>query len=148
MRAKVHFSSTIKEWTRSRSGVSAVEFALLSPIFIGLLLGIVTFGIHFGAANSVQQLCSDIARAAVAGIDEAERTEIAEAYLHENIRKYALLTEEGLTLEVADSATEPMQFDVALEYDASGLPSHVWTKMFAAPPVTIRSVATVKHGGF
>lgn len=131
-----------------RRGVSAIEFAILSPVFIGLLFGIVTFGIHFGAANSVQQLCGDIARASVAGVNEEERISIAEAFIEANAQKYILLRRENISIEVADSPDAPQQFDVRIEYDASHLPTIVWTQMFDRPPPTIRSVATVRHGGF
>ncbi|MEE2692529.1 MAG: TadE/TadG family type IV pilus assembly protein [Pseudomonadota bacterium] len=131
-----------------RRGASAIEFAILSPIFFGLLFGIMTFGIHFGAANSVQQLCGDIARAAVAGVSESERVEIAQEFLNANVGKYILLKPDYLTVEVSDSPTEPQQFDVRVEYDASHLPTIVWTEMFHRPPPVIRSVATVRHGGF
>ncbi|TIP54506.1 TadE/TadG family type IV pilus assembly protein, partial [Mesorhizobium sp.] len=33
---------------REQSGTSAIEFAMLSPIFILLLLGMVAYGIYFG----------------------------------------------------------------------------------------------------
>ena len=138
----------VKEFAGDRRGVSAIEFAILSPIFFGLLFGIVTFGIHFGAANSVQQLCGDVARAAVAGVNEKERVAIATEFVEANVEKYMLLKREFITVDVADSPSEPQQFDVSLEYDASHLPTIVWTQMFDRPPPVIRSVATVRHGGF
>ena len=138
----------VKGFVADRRGVSAIEFAILSPIFFGLLFGIVTFGIHFGAANSVQQLCGDVARAAVAGVDEEERVAIATAFVEDNAGKYILLRREFITVDVADSPTEPQQFDVRLDYDASHLPTIIWTQMFDRPPPVISSVATVRHGGF
>ena len=131
-----------------RRGVSAIEFAILSPVFIGLLFGIVTFGIHFGAANSVQQLCGDTTRASVAGVNEEERISIAEAFIEANAQKYILLRRENISIEVADSPDAPQQFDVRIVYDASHLPTIIWAQMFDRPSPTIRSVATVRHGGF
>ncbi|TIM19494.1 MAG: pilus assembly protein, partial [Mesorhizobium sp.] len=49
---------------REQSGTSAIEFALLAPIFILLLLGMVAYGIYFGASHSVQQIAADAARTA------------------------------------------------------------------------------------
>lgn len=138
----------VKEFAADRRGVSAVEFAILSPIFFGLLFGIITFGIHFGAANSVQQLCGDVARASVAGVNEEERVAIATEFVEANAEKYILIRREFISVDVADSPTEPQQFDVRLEYDASHLPTVVWTQMFNRPPPVISSIATVRHGGF
>ncbi len=138
----------VKEFAADRRGVSAIEFAILSPIFFGLLFGIVTFGVHFGAANSVQQLCGDVARASVAGVNEEERVAIATEFVEANAEKYILIRREFISVDVADSPTEPQQFDVRLEYDASHLPTAVWTQMFDRPPPVIRSIATVRHGGF
>lgn len=148
MHLRVPFPGEAVVYFQDRRGVSAVEFAILCPLFVGLLLGIATFGLHFGAANSVQQLCGDIARAAVAGVNEAERVAIAESFLEENVHKYILLDVERLALDVADSETEPQQFDVRIEYDASHLPTRAWADMFDRPPPVIRSVATIRHGGF
>ena len=148
MHPSVLIGFDVKGFAADRRGVSAIEFAILSPIFFGLLFGIVTFGIHFGAANSVQQLCGDVARAAVAGVDEQERVAIASEFVEANAEKYILLRREFITVDVADSPTEPQQFDVRLEYDASHLPTIIWTQMFDRPPPVIQSVATVRHGGF
>lgn len=148
MHPLVSLVSASSRFAADRRGVSAIEFAILSPIFFGLLFGIITFGIHFGAANSVQQLCGDVARATVAGVNEDERIDIAEEFVDANAEKYILLRREFLSIDVSDSPTEPQQFDVRLEYDASHLPTIVWTQMFDRPPPVIRSVATVRHGGF
>ncbi|GAB4516921.1 MAG: pilus assembly protein [Amphiplicatus sp.] len=141
-------ASTLKRLRKDDSGVSAVEFAILSPLFFALVFAIINFGFYFAAANSVQQLCSDIARASVAGLNEEERIAIAHSYLDANIRKYALVKREHLSLEVADSETEPEQFDVRVEYDGAALPTAAWTRLFRREPPIIRGVATVKHGGF
>jgi Flp pilus assembly protein TadG len=52
-------------WSRFRAdtaGTSAVEFAMLAPLFILLLLGMVAYGIYFGASHWVQQIAADAAR--------------------------------------------------------------------------------------
>ena len=49
---------------RGREGVAAVEFALVGPILVLLLIGIVVYGGWFLMAQSVQALASEGARAA------------------------------------------------------------------------------------
>ncbi|GLS32839.1 TadE-like protein [Mesorhizobium albiziae] len=58
---------------RNTSATAAIEFALLFPIFILLFLGMIAYGIYFGASHSVQQIAADAARVAIAGLDETER---------------------------------------------------------------------------
>lgn len=147
MRAMVSAFALIRAFRAERRGVAAIEFALLSPVFIGLVFGIFTFGFHLAAANSVAQLCGDIARASVAGLDEAERVAIAEDFMREHIARYALLHPDYLSLTVADRGGAT-QFDVEIEYDASHLPAVIWTRMFDRPDPVIRASATVRHGGF
>ncbi|MDQ1158836.1 Flp pilus assembly protein TadG [Sphingomonas sp. SORGH_AS 950] len=62
---------------RDRRGVAVVELALVLPILLGLLMGIVSFADYFLTAHMVQQAANDAARAALAGIDAGERRTIA-----------------------------------------------------------------------
>jgi Flp pilus assembly protein TadG len=50
-----------RSFSRNRQAAVAVEFAILSPIYIFLLVGMVAYGIYFGAAHSVQQIAADAA---------------------------------------------------------------------------------------
>jgi len=55
---------SLASWSRFRAdaaGTSAVEFAMLAPIFVLLLPGMVAYGIYFGASHSVQQIAADAA---------------------------------------------------------------------------------------
>ena len=56
--------SRISRWKENDDGTSAIEFALLAPLFILFLLGMVAYGIYFGASHSVQQIAADAARTA------------------------------------------------------------------------------------
>ena len=63
--------------TRCRRGVAAVELALILPILLALLMGIVSYGDYFLTAHLVQQAANDAARASLAGLDAQERKSIA-----------------------------------------------------------------------
>ncbi len=54
-----------------------IETALLLPLFLMLLLGILIYGQYFLLAHSVQQAANDGARAAITGLDAADRRAIA-----------------------------------------------------------------------
>jgi Flp pilus assembly protein TadG len=58
---------------RRRKGSVAVEFAFVAPVLILLLLGILAFGFQFAASIAATQAASEGARAAVGGLDDAER---------------------------------------------------------------------------
>src|SRR5690554_6850857 len=125
-------------------GASAVEFALLMPVFLLLVLGALAYGIYFGAAHSVQQLAADAARVAVAGINDCERSALARTYIEDNAASYVLIERDRLSVSAAQSPRDPAQFLVELAYDASALP--VWN---IYPPVpmpgkTIRYVSTIR----
>lgn len=130
-----------------QEGASAVEFALVMPVFLLLVLGALAYGIYFGAAHSVQQLAADAARVAVAGLDDCERGELVEAYIDDNASSYVLIERDRLSVSAAQSPVDPAQFLVALSYDASALP--VWNiyPPIPMPGKTIHYVSTIRNGG-
>lgn len=66
----------IQQFLRDRRGSAAVEFAILAPVLLALVAGGVFYSRWFTVAAQTQNLASDGARAAVAGIDDNERTTI------------------------------------------------------------------------
>ncbi len=60
-----------------RRGTALIEFALLAPILIALLIGMAAYGHYFLIAHSAQQLANDAARASIAGLSAEEREDIA-----------------------------------------------------------------------
>ncbi len=60
-----------------RRGAALIEFALVLPILLAMLMGIVSFGEYFLTAHLVQQAANDAARAALAGMSVNERKGIA-----------------------------------------------------------------------
>ncbi len=51
--------------------------ALVLPLLLALLMGILVYGQYFLLAHNVQQAANDGARAAIAGLDSADRRAIA-----------------------------------------------------------------------
>jgi Flp pilus assembly protein TadG len=126
---------------------SAVEFALLAPVFLLLVFGALAYGIYFGAAHSVQQLAADAARAAVAGLDGDERAALAIAFIADNGGAYVLLDPARLTLAAAPSPADPDQFLVSLAYDASALPIWNLYPPLPLPDQRIAFSSTIRNGG-
>ena len=127
------------------SGTSAVEFALISPIFIVLLLGIICFSAVLSTYNAVQQIAAEAARAALPGLSAAEQSQLAQNYVTSVIGNYGLLDPSKLTVSTSAQATT---FTVTATYNMSG--SFFMTLggfLVTASPLIIRSAA-IQTGGF
>jgi Flp pilus assembly protein TadG len=130
-----------------RAGTSAIEFAMLAPIFVLFLLGMIAYGIYFGASHSVQQIAADAARLAIAGQNATEREQIVSDYVATNAGGYPFIDRAYLTVSARDSACVPNQFDVSVGYDARNLP--IWNLLpdLPMPGTTITFRSTIRVGG-
>ena len=59
------FSNSLRAFRGGEKGAVAVEFALIAPLLIALVFGIISFGYLFGVSHSVQQLAAEAARVSV-----------------------------------------------------------------------------------
>lgn len=70
----------------SESGTSAVEFALVLPVFLTILYGIVQFGLVFMAQNNMSNAAREAARAmAVTGVSESQAETMAQNLLSQGL---------------------------------------------------------------
>jgi Flp pilus assembly protein TadG len=113
-----------------------------------MILGMLGFGIYLGAAHSVRQLASDVARATIPGASEEERQVIASNFIVLNVGNYAFIEIEDLEISVRDSETAANQFVVEISYDASGLPIWGLSEFAPMPSKTITASATIVNGGY
>lgn len=114
------FRTYIARWCRRDEGAVAIEFALLGPILFALLFGIVCVGYALTLSHSVHQLASYTARASVSGIDQAERLELAEAYLEAASANYPLLVQSSITPNLAMSSQPNAAIHVDIAYALDG----------------------------
>jgi Flp pilus assembly protein TadG len=136
-----------RQFAASRAGTSAVEFALLSPLYFMLMFGMAAYGIYFGASHSVQQLAADAARVAIAGLSAEERRALAADFVARNGSTYAFVDAGKLAIELGDSSADPTQFVIGISYDARGLP--IWNLFdgLPMPDMTIARRSTIRIGG-
>lgn len=133
-------------FTKDQSAASAVEFALLVPVFLLLIMGALAYGIYFGAAHSVQQIAADAARYAVAGLSTNERRQLVETYISQKAGDYPLLDIRQITVSAAPKSDDANQFIVTVRYDASHLP--IWNlDPNLLPSKNIDRVASIRNGG-
>ena len=135
------------KWVRDTRGTAALEFAILTPVFLLMLTGMIAYGLYFGAAHALQQLAADAARTAVAGQDETERNTLVSSFIARNAASYLLIDPARLTYTIGDSRSDPNQYQVRLSYDATNLP--IWNLY---PPLPLPSPkivygATIRRGG-
>ena len=99
-------------------GASAVEFALLAPIFLSLMLGVVEVGLYMQNYNAVRSLASDASR--FAAVEYQKNNVISESVLEANIQAmgvglpYNLIDEQ---LEVTVTEVSPARVNGAREFD-------------------------------
>lgn len=133
---------------RDRTAASAVEFAIVMPVFLIVLFGIIAYGSYLAMIHGLQQLTAEAARASIGGLSDSERLSLATNDIGSNVGTYALLAPDRLT--VVSAATDPNtgSFTVTVKYDASDMFIFNMPQFVPAPnPVIVRS-ASIQRGGY
>lgn len=130
-----------------RRGASAVEFAMVLPVFLTIVFGIVVFGSYLAVIHGVQQLAAEAARSSVAGMSETERGALAKSYVSANADTYPLIDKTHLSVDAATSGANANVFVVTVNYDASSM--FIYSLPFVPmPPTLIARSAAIPYGGF
>ena len=119
-----------------RRGTAIIEFAILLPVLIALLMGMLCYGLYFGAAHSVQQLAADAARHSIAGETLAERQAMVTGFVVTHGPAYFLVRPERLS-EISATQQAGGQLRVRISYDATWLPIYGFARLVPLPPATI-----------
>ena len=133
--------------SKDDSGTAVIEFAILTPVYLLMLTGMLAYGIYFGAVHALEQLAADAARTAIAGRNASERDLLVTQYLTRNAGTYMLIDPARLVHVIGDSVTDPNQFEVRLSYDASLLPIWSLYPPLPLPGTSLVSGATIRRGG-
>ena len=126
----------------SREGSAAVEFALIAPVFILMICGMVVYGSWFSLAQSVQSLATEAARASIGGVDVAERRNLASAYIQSH-KSVAGLHAPNVVEQVDVSDVETR---VSVRFDTTGHPVRAMSQLIPSPPAVIERTAVVLSG--
>ncbi len=127
---------------------SAVEFALVAPCFLLLIFGLSIYASIYVTLNGIQQLAAEAARASVAGLNDTERNQLAQAYISNNTGAYPFLNAQKLTVTAGTTGTTSPTYQVSLAYDMSGSFIYTFTSMFPLPPPQIVRSAAIQRGGY
>ncbi|KFC75483.1 TadE family protein [Bosea sp. LC85] len=141
----------LQVWTRfSRSpdATSAIEFALVAPVLLLLLFGIIGYGYVLGVYHGVQQIAAEAARASVSGLNDTERERIARDFVIANVESYAFLDPAKISVSTTASGAPTPTFQVAIRYDFSDSIFHRLGSMIALPDPVVERRAVVQRGGY
>ena len=119
-----------------KRGTAIIEFAILLPVLMAMLAGMLCYGLYFGAAHSVQQLSADAARHSIAGETLAERRTMDTTYVDTHGPSYFLVRPERLS-EVSATEQTGGRLRVRISYNAAWLPIFGFAKLIPLPPSTI-----------
>jgi Flp pilus assembly protein TadG len=129
------------------SGVSAVEFALVLPVFITLLFGVIVSATIEAIYIGTQELVSEAARASVAGLSDSERAQIVSSFISANITSYAFLDPTRISVSSSTISTTPSTYQVNLTYDMSSSFVYEFSNLIPLPSPTVQRTAVVLNGG-
>lgn len=134
--------------SKCKSGVAAIEFAIVAPVMLFLMFGMIAYGVFFGAVHSVQQLAANSARAAMGGFDLAEREVLVREHVAAVVASDNLLHEPYLGVVVEPVEGQADFLRVTVTYDASELP--IWNLYggLPLPEKTITRSSVIRTGGY
>jgi len=133
---------------KDRTAASAVEFAIVMPVFLIVLFGIIAYGSYLAMVHGLQQLTAEAARASIGGLSDGERLSLATNDIDSNVGTYPLLTPDRLTVVSAATDANTGTFTVTVKYDASNMFIFNMPQFVPAPnPVVVRS-ASIQRGGY
>ncbi|WP_447762664.1 TadE/TadG family type IV pilus assembly protein [Sphingopyxis panaciterrae] len=115
-----------------------IEMAVVLPLFLALLMGILVYGQYFLLAHSVQQAANDGARAAIVGLDAADRRTIATRAVDRSLRGAGRITPDKRTVTISET-TEAITVGVAYTVPKG---SFLRTSIIPVPSNIIRANAT------
>lgn len=140
--------TTAGRFLAARDGAIAVEFAMIAPVFLMIVFGIIMYGSYLAVIHGVQQLAAEAARSSVAGLNESERSALANSYVTGNVNSYPLINPAHLTVNAATSGSDANVFVVTVNYDASGMFIYSLPTFVPAPSPTIVRSAAIPRGGY
>lgn len=146
MRAMTRFHHYYINSSDERGG-AAVEFAIIAPVFLLMMFGMIAYAIYFGAAHSVQQIAADAARTSIAGLSETERNTLVSNFLYNNAGEYILIDPRQMSFAIGDKPGDTSQYRVTISYDASALPIWDLSVPLPLPNRIITYTSTIRKGG-
>ncbi len=130
------------------AAVAALEFALVAPILLLMILGMMCFGLYFTYIHEVEELAGAGARASIAGLNPAERNTLAQQYVADATANSSFLRQTDLTVTTATTGTPATFYSVTIAYNLRDTPIPMLASLLAIPATNITRTCTVQFGGY
>lgn len=135
--------SVARRLAGERRGAAIIEMAAALPILVTLFCGIVSYGTLFSLHHAVQQSANEASRAALAGLSQAERYDIADDVAHASlVSSYGIRKQDVQTVTSDDGKT----LTVTVTYNAVRNPL-LNMPMIPKPSAVIERRASVRLTG-
>ncbi len=105
-------------------GTVAIEFAMVASLFLMILFGIIAFGFQFAGRIALSYAVAEGGRAAVAGLNDTQRTADAIAATEEALKGYSGLVRTSTpVVEITTEAGGKKMIRISVAQASLGLPS-------------------------
>ena len=128
-------------------GASALEFAIVAPVFFLLIFGIVVYGYYFATLSLVNHIAYEAARATVSGLDDTERSTLAHARADELITSLESFLGTG-TVDVDAGPGMNGLYAVTVHHHFDLLQLIGSSSLLPLPPADQIATVEVSHGGY
>jgi Flp pilus assembly protein TadG len=130
---------------KNRRGTAAVEFALVMPVLMMFLVGIVGYSLFLATQIAVVMAASEGARASVAGLSSTERSSLAQTAAQAVLQHYApLILLNNATVSAQQSASNSGMFQVTVNY---AIPNSPLGRLMPLPS-SASFTSSVGNGGY
>jgi Flp pilus assembly protein TadG len=137
----------LKAFRHDASGASAIEFAIVAPLFFTLLFGIVVYGYYFASMGMVNHLAYEAARASIAGLTDEERSSLAHAKADALMASLNGFLDAGaVEVDAGPSSSGTYAVTVRYHFDMRRLVGA--TLILPLPPADQTARVEVSHGGY
>jgi len=137
-----------KRLRHARRGTAALEFAIVAPIMLLVMIGIMVFGLYLTLCHEVQELASSGARASVAGLTQSERNTLAQSFINNFVSLSGLLVPADLAITTATTGTPATSYQVSVTYNLKDTPIPALGKLVNFTSTSIQRTAIVQFGGY
>ena len=135
-----------RTWSDSE-GASALEFAIVAPVFFMLVFGILVYGYYFASLSMLNHIAYEAARATVTGLSDDERNTLAQARADELISAFAgFIDEEAIEVDAATDGDGI--YAVTVHYQFNALELIGASSLLPLPPMEQTIKVQMSHGGY
>ncbi|WP_084250280.1 TadE/TadG family type IV pilus assembly protein [Sphingomonas mali] len=113
------YRSGYRRLVRDERGAALVEMAMVLPVLMLLILGIIVYGQWLACANALQQSANEGARASLSGLSLDERALTARQTVADSLSHYDSIDQRKVVVGIQDDGTT---VNVTVNYDMSDQP--------------------------